>query len=47
MFMLLIKTIVLKTGSDRTGQSDRFNWESVFNPVRLWQKTENSLKTGK
>ena len=25
----------------------RFNWEPAFNPVRLWQKTENILKTSK
>lgn len=32
---------------DQIGRSDLFNWEPTFNPVRLWQKIENSLKIDK
>ena len=32
--------------SDRTGRSNRFNREPASNPVRLWQKIGNILKTG-
>ena len=32
---------------DRTGRSNRFNREPASNPVRLWQKIGNTLKTSK
>ena len=35
--------MVLK--KDRTSQSNWINRESALNPVRLWLKPENSLKT--
>ena len=38
------KTMVLTNGP--TSQSNQFNWEPALNPVRLWLKPKNSLKTG-
>ena len=43
-----VVTIVLKTGPDRTGRSDRFNREPGANPVRLKppKPVKNRAKTG-